>query len=48
MDLVRKAPTTQRVRGLFKEILPNLVKFASAFAIAYTVYEDFKQAFGLS
>ena len=47
MDVTQKTLSTEGVRGLFKGILPNLIKVVPAVAVTYTVYEQAKQAFGL-
>lgn len=47
VDVTRQTIQSEGVRGLFKGIMPNLVKVVPAVAITYTMYEQCKRALGL-
>lgn len=47
VDVFQQTVGKEGWRGLFKGILPNLIKVVPAVAITYTVYEQSKMALGL-
>ena len=47
VDVTRQTLQYEGWRGLFKGIMPNLIKVVPAVSISYVVYDKSKQAFGI-
>jgi solute carrier family 25 phosphate transporter 23/24/25/41 len=47
VDVFQQTVRNEGVRGLFKGLLPNLLKVAPAVSISYVVYENAKKALDL-